>query len=536
MIWSSKQKRDAFETDYEAGQDNIEAFGMDMHHPVFSTSAFLILVFVILAIVYPGEMHEQLEAVKGWSIEHFDWLFMVSTNIFLVFSILLIVLPYGRIRLGGENARPDFSTLSWLAMLFAAGMGIGLMYWGVAEPVAYYTAWYGSPLNVEPRTKEAMELAMGATMYHWGFHAWAIYALMAVSLAFFAYNKGLPLTIRSTFYPLLGERVWGRIGDLIDIVAALATIFGLATSLGLGARQASAGLNFLFDIPNSINTQIAIIIAVTTVATFSVIRGLHGGVKKLSQINMGMAFMLLAFVIITGPTLSIFKGIFTTTGSYLGNIIPLSNWIDRPDENWLHGWSVFYWAWWVAWSPFVGMFIARVSRGRTIREFMLAVLLIPTLVTLVWMTAFGGSALEQIEANTGALVDGISKVSLTTFQMLESLPFTAITSFVGICLVLVFFVTSSDSGSLVIDSITAGGKLDAPVPQRIFWATTEGLIAGTLLLGGGAEALTGLQAGVIATGLPFTIILLLMCFSLVLGLHHEHYFKVLNPKKPSATA
>jgi BCCT family betaine/carnitine transporter len=399
------------------------------------------------------------------------------------------------------------------------------MFWSVAEPVAYFTDWWGTPLNAAAKTAEGAEMAMAATLFHWGFHPWAIYAVVGLSLSFFAYNKGLPLTIRSAFFPLLGERVWGRTGDVIDILAVLATIFGLATSLGLGAQQASSGFNFLFDIPDNINTQIMIIIGITLVAIISVVRGLEGGVKILSNINMILALALLMFIIIVGPTLSIFENIFSTALGYAESIIPLSNWIGREDEKFFHGWTVFYWAWWVSWSPFVGLFIARISKGRTVREFIAAVLIVPVLVSLVWMAAFGGSALEQAQAGIGELANGISSVSLAMFQMLDNLPLTEISSFIAIVLVLVFFVTSSDSGSLVIDSITAGGKIDSPIPQRIFWASMEGAIAIALLYGGGKEALSALQAGAIATGLPFTLVLLVMCISLYKGLKEEMRLK-----------
>jgi BCCT family betaine/carnitine transporter len=374
---------------------------------------------------------------------------------------------------------------------------------------------------VEERTPEAYDLALGATMFHWGLHPWAIYGVVALSLAFFTFNKGLPLTIRSTFFPLIGDAAWGWVGHVIDIVAVLATIFGLATSLGFGAQQAASGLAFLFDVPNTINTQIAVIVGVTAVAVISVVRGIEGGVKVLSNINMALAAVLLLFVILAGSTLAIFKSIGTITIDYFANIIPLSNWIGREDETFYKGWTVFYWAWWISWSPFVGMFIARVSYGRTVRGFITAVLLVPTVITAVWMATFGGSGLEQVQNNVGALAEGISDSSLAMFQMLQNIPLTSITSFIAIVLVLVFFVTSSDSGSLVIDSITAGGKLDAPVPQRIFWATMEGLIAGALLFGGGGDALGALQAAAITTGLPFTVVLLLMCVSLYMGLHSE---------------
>jgi BCCT family betaine/carnitine transporter len=418
-------------------------------------------------------------------------------------------------------------------MLFAAGMGIGLMFWSVAEPTAYYTGWYETPLGVEANTAEAAEKAMSATMFHWGLHPWAIYAVVALSLAFFHYNKGLPLTIRSAFYPLIKDHSWGFFGHLIDTVAVLATLFGLATSLGFGAQQAAAGISYLFGVEASIGLEIAIIIIVTAIALVSVIRGLDGGVKVLSNINMSIAILLLLFVLLVGPTMLIFSTMGTTIGGYLGDIFSYSNWVDREDEAWMQGWTVFYWAWWISWSPFVGMFIARVSRGRTVREFVVAVLLVPTLVTVVWMSVFGGSALDQIQNNVGALANGLDKVELAMFQMLENLPLTAITSFVAIVLVLVFFITSSDSGSLVIDAITAGGKVDAPVVQRIFWVMIEGVVAAALLFGGGADALTALQAAAITVGLPFTVVLILMCLCLYLGLSHEKAY-VIESRSPVA--
>ena len=514
----------SYDTDYEIGQDNLQKFGMDIHHPVFWISSILVLVFVIGTLVVPGEAKVAFDGAKGWSIANFDWLFMVGANIFVVFCLVLIVMPVGKIRIGGVDAKPEFSTMSWFAMLFAAGMGIGLMFWSVAEPTAYYTDWWGTPLNAPAKTAEGARMAMGATMFHWGLHPWAIYAVVGLSLAFFTYNKGLPLTIRSGFFPLLKDRSWGWFGHFIDVIAVMATIFGLATSLGFGAQQAASGLNFLFGVEAGIGTQVAIIIGVTAIAIFSVVRGLDGGVKLLSNINMGMAAGLLLFIIIAGPTLAILGTLFTTAGAYFENIIPMSNWIGREDDKFFHGWTVFYWAWWISWSPFVGMFIARISKGRTVREFIIAVLLVPTFVTLIWMSAFGGSALEQAQANIGALAGGISEVSLALFQMLENLPLTTISSFVGIVLVLVFFITSSDSGSLVIDSITSGGKVDAPVVQRVFWAVMEGVIAGALLFGGGADALGALQAAAITVGLPFTLVLIVMCVGVYMGLAHERKF------------
>ncbi|MGM0637859.1 MAG: BCCT family transporter [Pseudomonadota bacterium] len=509
------------------GQDNTQILGLDFHNPVFPLSALAILAFILYALIYPDAANSQLGAARSWSIEYFDWLFMITGNLLVLLCLALIVLPVGRIRLGGDQAQPEYSRVSWFAMLFAAGMGIGLMFWSVAEPVAYYTDWYGTPLNTTAGTPEGARAAMGATMFHWGLHPWAIYGVVGLSLAFFSYNRGLPLTLRSAFTPLLGDRVRGWTGHLIDITAVLATIFGLATSLGFGASQAAGGLNYLFDIPNTIGTQLAIIVGVTVVALFSVWRGIDGGVKLFSNINMVIAFALLLFVVITGSTLLFLNGLWTTTLAYVSHIVPLSNWIGRDDTTWYHGWTVFYWAWWISWSPFVGMFIARISRGRTVREFLTAVLVVPTLVTIVWMSAFGGTALAQSAAGVGELANGISDVSLAMFHMLEQLPLTTLTSSLAILLVLIFFVTSSDSGSLVIDSITAGGKTDAPRGQRVFWATLEGVIAAILLYGGGDAALGALQAGAVATGLPFTLVLLVMAFSLVKGLHEEQRSLVL---------
>ena len=517
---------DLYETDFEVGQSNLQKWGMDVHHPVFWVSSGLVILFVLGVLLSPEAAKGALDGAKWWSIAAFDWLFMLAGNIFVIFCLVLIFLPVGKIRLGGQDAKPEFSRMSWFAMLFAAGMGIGLMFWSVAEPTAYYTGWYETPLGVEARTPEAASLAMSATMFHWGLHPWAIYAVVALSLAFFSYNKGLPLTIRSAFYPLIGDHSWGFFGHVIDTVAVLATLFGLATSLGFGAQQASAGLAYLFGFDAGINTQIAVIIVVTALALFSVIRGLDGGVKLLSNINMGIAAVLLLFVFIVGPTAVIIATMGDTLIGYLGQIVAYSNFIGREDEAWMQGWTVFYWAWWISWSPFVGMFIARVSKGRTVREFIIAVLIIPTVVTLVWMSVFGGSALDQIQNGVGTLAGGLDSVELAMFHMLENLPLATLTSAIGIVLVLVFFITSSDSGSLVIDAITAGGKVDAPVVQRIFWVVIEGVVAAALLFGGGADALTALQAAAITVGLPFTVVLLAMCVCLYMGLRHEKIYVV----------
>lgn len=519
---TSKDKYSIDNTDYTVGQDNVQKWGFDVHNPVFGISAGLILLFLIATLVSDAASAKaMLDGLKWNIIGMFDALFMWSGNIFVVFCLGLAISPWGKIRIGGTEAKAEHSTLSWLAMLFAAGMGIGLMFWGVAEPAAYFTGWYETPLGVEANTPEAASMALGATMYHWGLHPWAIYGVVALSLAFFAYNKGLPLSIRSVFYPILGDRTWGWAGHIIDILAVLATLFGLATSLGLGAQQASAGIGHVFGIDAGIGLQILVIVGVTLLAIVSVVRGLEGGVKLLSNVNMIIAMLLLVFVAVLAFAVTM-GTIPQTIGAYVKNIIPLSNPHGRPDEAWLQGWTVFYWAWWISWSPFVGMFIARVSKGRTVREFVTAVLLVPTAVTVIWMSVYGGLAIEQISNGVGALgTDGLTSVPLAMFQLFDELALGSILSLIAIVLILVFFITSSDSGSLVIDSITAGGKIDAPVPQRIFWASVEGAIAAALLWIGGTEAIEALQAGAISTGLPFTFVLLAMCVSLLMGMRTE---------------
>ncbi len=513
-----------YETDYQLGQDNVRWRGLDLHNPVFLVSATLILVFVLISLVAPEAANENLTATRVWIGLKFDWLFLSVGNLFVLCCLLLIILPYGRIRIGGEEAKPDFSLLSWFSMLFAAGMGIGLMFWSVAEPVGYFTewgvqaGWGGTPLNIGGGDSNA---ALGATMYHWGLHPWAIYGIVALALAFFAYNKGLPLTIRSTFYPLLGDRVWGPVGHVIDILAVLATLFGLVASLGLGAQQAAGGVEFLFGIKSNLATQIIIISGVTAIALISVLRGIHGGIRVLSNMNMILAIVLLLFVIIAGGLMAFFANFGTAVAGYAQYILPLSNPLGREDDAFYHGWTIFFWAWWISWSPFVGMFIARVSRGRTVREFLTAVLIVPVVVTAIWMSAFGGGGLDQVRGEVGELAGGIGDYSLALFQMLENLPFSTITSALAVILVLVFFITSSDSASLVIDSITSGGKVDAPISQRVFWVVIQGLVAAVMLAIGGAASLQALQAGAVSTGLPFTIILLLICVSLFKGLAHE---------------
>ncbi|HEY9095708.1 MAG TPA: BCCT family transporter [Hydrogenophaga sp.] len=521
-------------TDYKIGQDNIVLnlgpFGLDIHNRVFVISALAVIAFVVLTLMFQSQAEPLFGSVRGWLTSNLDWFFLSAGNIFVVVCIVLAISPLGKVRLGGTKAKPDYTYTGWFSMLFAAGMGIGLMFYGVSEPLSHFGSSMGgtvlengartdwAPLGAAAGDADgARRLAMAATIFHWGLHPWAIYAILALGLALFSFNKGLPLTIRSVFYPLLGERIWGWPGHVIDILAVLATMFGLATSLGLGASQAAAGLNYLFDIPLGNTTQIVLVVGITAIALTSVLAGLDAGVKRLSEINMVLAILLLVFVIAVGPTLAIMTGFFSNLGAYAQHLPALANPFGRDDANFSQGWTAFYWAWWISWSPFVGMFIARVSRGRSVREFIVSVLIVPSLACVLWMTVFGGTAITQL------VVDGYKAVAeaalpLQIFQMLDVLPLAQITSFLAIVLVVVFFVTSSDSGSLVIDVIAAGGKVDAPTPQRVFWCLFEGLVAIALILGGG---LVALQAMAVSTGFPFTVVLLVATVAVVKGLMSE---------------
>ncbi|MBY5945759.1 BCCT family transporter [Photobacterium rosenbergii] len=510
-------------TDYQVGQDNVTKWGMDVHNTVFTVSAGLSILFIVtLLILSPADSKAAIDAVKAAALSKFDFIFMWGANILLLFAIVIAFSPLGKIRLGGDDATTDFSTLSWISMLFAAGMGIGLIFWGVAEPTAFFTNWFGTPLNVEPYTAEARELALGSAVFHWGFHAWAIYGMTALSLAYFVYNKGLPLSMRSVFYPLLGDRVWGRIGDVIDVLAVLVILFGLATSLGLGGSQAASGISHVFGLENSLFLQILIILVIMGLAIISVVRGMDDGVKMLSNLNMIIAFLFLGFLAVLNFTTT-FDSLFTAVTGYVKNIIPLSQSTGREDTTWLHGWTVFYWAWWVAYAPFFGMFVARISKGRTIREFLVCVLVVPTLVTTAWMSFFGGIAIEQVMDKVGLLgaEQGITDVSLSLFYMLDAYSIGNILSLIAVALIIVFFVTTLDSGSIVVDSMTAGGKLELPIRQKVIWAVISATIAMVMLWIGGTDSIQALQSITIIAALPFTIILILGCVSLVRGLFTE---------------
>ncbi|MFU8818562.1 MAG: BCCT family transporter [Desulfurivibrio sp.] len=486
--------------------------------PVFVISAVLTVAFVAFAALATETAGRLFSATQSWITESAGWFYVLTVAGFLVFVVALAVSGFGRIKLGSDHSEPDYSYGSWFAMLFSAGMGIGLMFFGVAEPVMHYV----SPPVGPPETAEAARQAMRITFFHWGVHAWAIYAVVALSLAYFAFRQGLPLTIRSSLYPLIGERIHGPIGHAVDIFAVLGTIFGVATSLGLGVVQINSGLHYLFGIPTAVTTQVILIFVITAIATISVVLGLDGGIRRLSVLNVVLAAGLLLFVLVTGPTVFLLQTLVQNTGMYISSLFEMTfNLYAYEPTDWIGGWTLFYWGWWIAWAPFVGMFIARVSRGRSIREFVVGVLLVPVGFTFMWMTFFGDTALHMIMVQgIGALAEAVAAdTSVALFQFFEYLPLSAITALVATLLVMTFFVTSSDSGSLVVDILTSGGHEEpSPVWQRIFWAVVEGIVAAALLLAGGLGAL---QTATIASALPFTVVMILMCWGLLRALRIE---------------
>ncbi|HAE63124.1 MAG TPA: glycine/betaine ABC transporter [Eubacteriaceae bacterium] len=514
----------------EPGENNWAGFGFDIHPQVTLVSAIFLVIFISLTLIYPEVAEKSFASLMDGITKNAGWFFILSANLFIVAALYFAFGKYGNIKIGGNDAQPEFSKFGWYAMLLSAGMGIGLLFWSVGEPISHLGT--PSPMfgSITPGSPRAAQAAMATTFFHWGIHPWAIYSIVGLGLAFFAYNRGLPLTIRSVFYPLIGNKIYGFWGNTIDVLSVLATLTGLATSLGLGVAQVNAGLNFLFGVSISTGIQVALIIGITGLATASVVMGLDGGVKRLSEINMVLAGVFMVFILLAGPTVYILSGFTQNIGYYMSNFIEMSLWTETfRDTNWQGAWTIFYWAWWISWSPFVGMFIARISKGRSVREFVLGVLLVPSLLSFFWMSVFGGSAIFLQTNDIGDIASAVSTdVSIALFAMLEYLPWTQLLSVVGIILVTVFFVTSSDSGSLVVDHLTSGGKLDSPVPQRVFWAVMEGVVAATLLIGGG---LTALQTASVLTGLPFAIILLLLIYSLNAGFNQEYEIEEAVRKK-----
>ncbi|AYN92677.1 BCCT family transporter [Pseudomonas sp. LTJR-52] len=485
-----------------------------LNPPVFWGSTLLILILVIYASAFHASAQNVFGLIQSWIITNVSWFYILAVALILLTVVFLGVSRYGDIKLGPDHSEPDYSSTTWFAMLFSAGMGIGLMFFGVAEPVMHFL----SPPTGQSGTVEAAREALIITFFHWGLHAWAIYAIVALILAYFSFRHGLPLTLRSALYPLIGERIYGPIGHAVDIFAILGTVLGVATSLGFGVAQINTGLNYLFGLEVSVPVQIGLIIATTALATLSVVTGLDKGVRRLSELNLGLAVLLLLMVLVLGPTVFILQTFVQNTGGYLTEIVSRTfNLYAYKPNDWIGGWTLFYWGWWLAWSPFVGLFIARISRGRTIREFVSGVLLVPAGFTLFWMTVFGDTAIHMISwQGITSLGDAVNKdSSLALFAFLEHFPFASAISMVAIIMVVVFFVTSADSGAMVVDMLASGGMDKTPVWQRVFWAASMGVVAIALLL---ADGLKALQTATIATALPFTIALLCSMWGLLKAL------------------
>jgi len=485
-------------------------FSSAMNPPVWLGSAGVVVAFVVGGGVFSDRAGQIFTAVQAGIVENFGWFYVLSASAILIFVVWLSISPHGRIRLGPDDAEPEFGYFGWLAMLFSAGMGTGLVFWGVAEPLSHFV----EPPLVEPRSAEALGQALQVTFFHWGLHPWAVYTLFALAIGYFHFRHELPLAPRSMLYPLLGERIHGWIGHVVDVLCTVGTLFGVATSLGLGATQINVGIaRFAGVSEDDLVFQIGIIASITAVATTSVVLGIEKGVRRLSSLNMLLALGVLLFVLAAGPTVFILDGFVSGLGRYLQELPFWSLRINpQPDATWQQDWTLFYWSWWISWSPFVGIFVARISYGRTLRQIVLNVLFVPTLVTFLWLATVGGTGLHLEWIQGAGIADAIqSTPAIGLHRMLEELPLGVFTSVAATLLIIVFFITSSDSGSLVDDMVTSGGHPDPPKAQRVFWAVAEGTVAATLLYTGGLQAL---RTASLQSGLPMAVLLLLSAVGL----------------------
>ncbi|QEO56825.1 BCCT family transporter [Francisella marina] len=488
--------------------------------PVFYPAIILAIILSLSGIFYPNEFASHIQNLQNLILEKFGWTYILAMSIFLCLCLILMFSRFGDIKLGQDHDLPEYSNVSWFAMLFAAGMGIGLMFYGVAEPLKHFLA----PPNISSDQLEVVKEAMNTTFFHWGVEAWSVYAIVGLSLAYFAYRHDLPLLPRSVLYPILGKHIYGPIGHAIDVFAVLGTLFGVATSLGFGAMQVSAGMNFLTGLPDTINMQVIYIVFIVALATISVALGLDKGIKALSNFNIVLAVVLLAFVLLLGNTAGLVRDYIQNIGYYLSTIVNQTFNLyayNRENQEWLQNWTLFYWGWWIAWSPFVGMFIAKVSKGRTVRQFTIGVLFIPVGFTFLWMTVFGNSAIEiAMNGNGEALIDAANNnIPVALFEFLQHFPFSTVLSILAVFLIVTFFVTSADSGALVIDILATGNAKQSMTLQRIAWSVLSGLLAISLILAGGLQAL---QSATIISAFPLLFILLLMCISLIKSLRLDY--------------
>ena len=484
---------------------------------VFLLSSGIILLFIICGALQPELLDTAASAIHAGILNNFSWLYLISAFFFLAFVIFLAISKYGTIRLGYDAERPQYTFFGWVAMLFAAGMGIGLLFWGVSEPLVHFLS---PPPFLEPLSPDSASFAMRYAFFHWGIHPWAIYTVVSLSIAYFSFRRGMPALISSCFYPVLGDRIYGMPGKIVDVLAVFATVFGTATSLGFGALQIHAGFSHLYGISSAIPVTIGIIIIATALFMASAILGVEKGVQVLSKFNILLAIVLLSFILLLGSTPYILNIFSPTLGGYINNVIDLSlQAYPFAGYQWSRDWTVFYWAWWISWSPFVGLFIARISRGRTIREFVLTVLTVPTLFTFIWFSIFGGSAL-YLQLNRGVDLASVAgeDVSLALFVFFEHYPFTGILSLIAILLLSIFFVTSADSATVVLGSLTSGGSLAVPLYKKVIWGLSLSAVAIILLLTGGLDAL---QKMAITAAFPFMIVMIILCYTLWIGLSQE---------------
>ena len=489
-----------------------QRFTSHMNPPVFLGSAGVIVAFVLFGTVFTPTAEAAFEATQAFLVSTFGWFYVLTATGLLVFVLYLLVSRFGSIRLGGPEAEPEFGYLTWFSMMMAAGMGIGIVFFGVAEPIEHFA---GSPFTQGGQPGDVVD-AMRVTFYHWGLHPWAIYAAIAMPLAYFHFRYGLPLAPRSLLYPLIGDRIHGPIGHGVDVLCTVGTLFGVATSLGLGAMQINTGLHQLLGLPNATWMQVVLIASITAVATISVVSGIHVGIRRLSEFNLGLAGLVLLFVLVTGPTLYVVELFVTSLGAYVQHLPAMSLWVDPKADPWQANWTLFYWSWWISWSPFVGVFVARISKGRTLREFICTAFVVPTLMGFLWFSVVGGTGLwMQLEGTADVVARTQQDPTLALYAVLGELPLVRVLWGLATLLIVVFFITSSDSGSLVNDMVTSGGDSSPPRAQRVFWAVSEGAVAMTLLLAGGLSAL---RTASLTTGLPMAAFLLVASVGLLRAL------------------
>lgn len=526
--------------------------GLRTDPTIFFTSAGIMVLFLVALLIAPDAIGSAFGAGREWVVTNLGWFFILGVTSWVAFLLWVAISRYGAIRLGGNDAKPAYSNISWFTMLFAGGIGTVLMFWGVAEPISHFST--PPRPGVEPFSVEAADDAMSFSIYHLGLHTWAIFAMPGLAFAYFIYRYNLPMRFSSVFYPLLGERIYGPVGKTLDIFAILGTLFGVAVSIGLGTQQINAGLTELFGVPDAVFSKVVIIAVLTTVAVGSIVAGLDSGVKRLSNINIGMAVGLLVFVLLTGSTVFLLRAVVETFGLYITNLLPMAFWndtlarytsTDGSGWGWQGSWTVFYWAWTVTWSPFIGIFVARISRGRTIREFVLGVLFAPSIFTLVWFAIFGWSAMEidgigaaareAMGDRAGVLSAAVAEsIPLAMFAFFDNFPAATLIQGLAVVIVAIFFATSSDSASLVVDMLCTGSADPGPWHQRVFWGVSEGMLAAMLIVLAGDAGLTALQEVITVVGLPMFILVFVMMLSLLRGLSHEDLTKVKvgSPPKP----